>query len=385
MSTSTPAVVPSQAPFKRALLEWYQKHARPLPWRASHDPYKIWVSEIMLQQTTVTAVIPYFERFLNAFPDVTVLASADEQEVLRLWEGLGYYSRARNLRKAAQTIVSEFEGEFPRDVEALQSLPGIGRYTAGAIASFAFDIQAPIVEANTQRLYARLASFEGDLKTSVGQKFLWEFAGKLVPETDAGLFNQAVMELGSRICKPVEPDCPTCPVAKHCLAFRDGKQDVIPLPAPRPKITELTQAYIVVRHRDSILMRQYGAGERWAGLWDFVRVELDDETHQRLSGIKLGKKSASLFPLEPLKENDISTIEASLHSLTGLECHLNRALAILKQSVTRYRITLICLEADVGKSRLEMRSPFIWKRRDEVSELPLSVMGRKLMNLWQDR
>src|SRR5580704_2948280 len=169
--------------FRRALAAWYGRHARPLPWRNTNDPYRIWISEIMLQQTTVVAVVPYFERFLKRFPTLALLAAAKEEEVLRLWEGLGYYSRARNIHKTARRIVSEHDGGFPDSVEALRELPGIGRYTAGAIASFAFQRPAPILEANTLRLYSRLLGFRGDPRSAAGQKLLWDFATQIVPRT----------------------------------------------------------------------------------------------------------------------------------------------------------------------------------------------------------
>ena len=176
----------SLAQFRRGLIAWYPRNARPLPWRKSADPYRIWISEIMLQQTTVAAVVPYFERFLARFPTLAALAQANEQDVLRLWEGLGYYSRARNIHKTARVIVRELGGLFPDEVARLAELPGIGRYTAGAIASFAFDRRAPIVEANTLRLYCRLLGFRGDPRSAAGQKLLWEFAGLILPRESRG-------------------------------------------------------------------------------------------------------------------------------------------------------------------------------------------------------
>ncbi|WP_459555153.1 A/G-specific adenine glycosylase [Lacunimicrobium album] len=378
-------ILPDKAAFKRSLLAWYSKHARPLPWRASHDPYRIWISEIMLQQTTVAAVIPYFERFLTTFPDVASLAASDEQDVLRLWEGLGYYSRARNLRKAAQAIMTQYEGDFPQNVDALQSLPGIGRYTAGAIASFAFNLSAPIVEANTQRLYARLAGYEHDLKTSASQKFLWQFAEAIVPTKDAGLFNQAVMELGSRICRPVEPSCETCPVSKHCEAFKQGKQASIPVLPARQKATEIAQAYVVIEHNGNVLMQQYAPSQRWAGLWDFVRIDLDEESSLRLKSIKTATRRPGLFPLEPLTESEIASIESQLQEQTGLPCRLSKTLAISRQSVTRYRITLVCLEANIDSRKHSPSDQYTWKTWEQITHLPLSVMGRELLTICQTR
>ncbi len=185
----------------------------------------------MLQQTTVAAVVPYFERFLSRFPTVAQLAAAPEEEVLRLWEGLGYYSRARNIHRTARRLIEEFGGQFPREVDVLMTLPGIGRYTAGAIASFAFDQPAPIVEANTLRLYCRLMGYDEDPRATEGQRLLWSLAGQLVPQRSPGRFNQALMELGATLCRPADPDCQVCPLQSWCVATRQGTQGEIPRPA----------------------------------------------------------------------------------------------------------------------------------------------------------
>ncbi|HMO86197.1 MAG TPA: A/G-specific adenine glycosylase, partial [Lacipirellulaceae bacterium] len=214
--------------FRSRLLAWYGQHARNLPWRRSRDPYRVWVSEIMLQQTTVAAVKPYFERFVAALPNVAALAAADEQQVLRLWEGLGYYRRARGLHAAARHIVQQWGGQFPRDVAALMTLPGVGRYTAGAVASIAFDVRAPILEANTIRLLARILGYDGDPAKAAGQRLLWHAAEQLLPQRDVAQFNQALMELGSLICTPTQPRCDECPAASWCAARAAGRQDQIP-------------------------------------------------------------------------------------------------------------------------------------------------------------
>lgn len=214
-----------------ALRRWHVGNGRDLPWRNCRDPYKVWISEIMLQQTTVAAVKPYFERFLKRFPNIAALAAADEADVLRLWEGLGYYSRARNLRKGAQAIVAN-GGVFPDSVEELLPLPGIGRYTAGAIVSFAFDRPAPILEANTLRLYCRLLGFRDDPRSAAGQRVLWSFAEQLVPTKSPGEFNQALMDLGATVCTPTEPHCDECPVASYCRALAEQAQSKIPAAKP---------------------------------------------------------------------------------------------------------------------------------------------------------
>src|SRR4051794_31592807 len=200
------------------LVSWYARGHRNLPWREDRDPYRIFVSETMLVQTTVAAVLPYFERFLARFPDVRALAEADEAEVLKVWEGLGYYRRARQLHAAARAIVDAHGGAFPDDPEAIRALPGVGRYIAGAILSFAFDRPAPIVEANTQRVLARWLAWRQDLKASASQARLWRAAERLVPATGAGRFNHAFMELGALVCTPRTPLCLVCPVVAECRA-----------------------------------------------------------------------------------------------------------------------------------------------------------------------
>ena len=186
--------------FRRRLPAWFDRHARKLPWRRNHDPYAVWVSEIMLQQTQVGTVVSYFDRFLAAFPTIEALAAADEQDVLRLWEGLGYYRRARQLHKAAKIIVAEHAGNFPRNPEIVRRLPGIGRYTAGAILSIAFDARQPILEANTLRLLSRLLAYDGDPRSTEGQRLLWAMAEAVLPRRGSGRMNQALMELGSEVC-----------------------------------------------------------------------------------------------------------------------------------------------------------------------------------------
>ena len=223
--------------FRRQLKRWYKNHARDLPWRRTREPYHVWISEIMLQQTQVATVIPYFERFLKAFPTIKKLAAADEEKVLRLWEGLGYYRRARQLHKAAKQIVEKHAGKFPSRLEDVDALPGIGRYTRGAILSIAFEQREPILEANTIRLNARLLALEEDTSSKASQNALWDFAEDILPTKDIGLFNQALMELGGAICTPKSPRCLLCPVASICPTRAAGLQAEICLlytsPSPR--------------------------------------------------------------------------------------------------------------------------------------------------------
>ncbi len=347
--------------FRRRLLAWYAKHQRNLPWRKSSDPYRVWVSEVMLQQTQVETVKAYFKRFMKAFPTVKKLAAADEQEVLRLWEGLGYYRRARQLHAAAQQIVEIHSGRFPRDVPALQTLPGIGRYTAGAIASIAFDSRVPILEANTIRLFSRLVAYREDPTKSVGQKLLWQTAEEVLPRKDISQFNQALMELGSLVCKPNDPNCEECPAATVCLAKEAGLQDSIPFASRKMKLIDVVEAAVVVRKRGQVLLRQCAEGERWAGLWDFPRFELQGE--------------GPLFVRDELIEK--------VHQQTGVEIEPAALLTTIKHGVTKYRITLDCYDARWASGRVKSTKakPVRWCATNALVDVPLSTTGRKIARL----
>ena len=349
---------------RRKLKSWYQKHGRELPWRNLEDPYRVWISEIMLQQTTVTAVIPYYERFFKRFPDVRSLAKSDQQDVLALWEGLGYYSRARNLHNAARVIVDVHDGVFPRSAVALQTLPGIGRYTAGAIASFAMGQSAPIVEANTLRLYARLLGMTYDPRTTAGQKLLWDFAEAILPKKNAGDVNQALMDLGSLVCTPQEPDCPNCPLLNFCDAAELGKQAEIPIPKQKTKITELQDICVAIRDGNKVLLRQRQPNERWAGLWDFPRW-----TSQKT----LPKLAVNLLPKASLEQSII----AEIRERTGYEIDHGPLAEVIKHSVTRYRIELFCFTAKKVSGRKKSNEPLEWVPLKELDDRPLSVTGRK--------
>jgi A/G-specific adenine glycosylase len=346
---------------RRRLLAWYALHKRDLPWRHSRDPYPVWISEIMLQQTQVATVREYFARFIRTFPDVRGLAAANEADVLRLWEGLGYYRRARQLHAAAKQVVVEHGGRFPADPIELQKLPGIGRYTAGAIASIAFNQRAAILEANTIRLLSRLIAYRENPHSVVGQRPLWRLAEEILPQKRVAEFNQALMELGSLVCTPSEPKCGECPLKALCEAYAAGSQQQIPPPKPRPDYTELREAAVVVRKNGSVLVRQCAADERWAGLWDFPRFEV--ESH------------GPLFARDELA--------AKVHSQTGIKCMPGSHLKTMKHGVTRFRITLDCYEARFlsGRIRIKDRSRIRWLPDEELAALPLSTTGRKIAKL----
>jgi len=347
--------------FRRRLRAWYTRQARDLPWRASRDPYHVWVSEIMLQQTQVNTVKPYFQRFIRSFPSIASLAAADEQEVLRHWEGLGYYRRARQLHRAARQVVAEFDGHFPQDVDQVRSLPGIGRYTAGAILSIAFDAREPILEANTIRLLARLLAYRDDTRSSTGQRTLWNFAAALLPRKDVGKFNQALMELGSLVCKSRAPACDACPVRSLCGSAAEGLQDQIPLAARKTAYEDVREAAVIVRRNGRVLLRRCGPDERWSGLWDFPRVPLGQG-----NGAALGRE-----------------LVRKVRRLTGVTAAEHRHLKTIKHGVTRFRITLECFEAKyVQAADMDAQnSPLKWLWPTQLQQYPLNTTGRKLAGL----
>jgi A/G-specific adenine glycosylase len=346
--------------FRRRLRTWYKNHARDLPWRRSRDPYLVWISEIMLQQTQVATVEGYFNRFRHTFPTVQMLAAADEQAVLRLWEGLGYYRRARQLHAAAQIIVDQHEGRFPSDFDAALRLPGIGRYTAGAILSIAFDARQPILEANTVRLFSRLLASHEVPESAAGQRLLWAMAQAVLPRRDVGTFNQALMEVGSQVCTKT-PDCDVCPVGDLCEAKRLHMQHDLPVARPTKKLEDVHEVALIVRRRGRVLLLRRPQGGRWAGLWDFPRYEMDHEQKPALQR-RLGE---------------------SLLDQTGVSAVPTNHLKQIKHGVTRFRITLDCYETTTGQvSAPPNDAPEMkWVLPKQLNDYPLSTTGRKLARL----
>jgi A/G-specific adenine glycosylase len=303
------------------LLAWYDRHRRDLPWRRDRDPYRIWVSEVMLQQTQVATVVGYFERFLARFPTLTDLAAADEQEVLRLWEGLGYYRRARDLLQAARLLAAR-GGVFPADPAALTGLPGLGDYTRNAVLSEAFDLRLPILEANSQRVLSRLFGREDDPRQGAARRWLWQAAEAILPRKKVGEFNQALMELGALVCTITAPRCQDCPLAPRCIARQQGRQEQIPARTPPPAPTLVRESAVVVRRARRVLLVQRPATGRWANLWEFPHGPLaEGESHEEAA-------------------------ERLLPELTGVQARLGGEILTLTHGVTRYRITLVCFEAE---------------------------------------
>jgi A/G-specific adenine glycosylase len=331
----------------------------------------------MLQQTQVVTVIPYYERFLKRYPTVAHLAAADEQDVLRLWEGLGYYRRARQLHAAAKQLVADHGGQFPSSIEAARRLPGIGRYTAGAILSFAFDARQPILEANTLRLFARLLGYRGDPLNAAGQRLLWSAAAAILPSRNSGTVNQALMELGSQVCLPRQPRCEACPVNALCATSRDGLQQVIPRPPAKSFVEHVREAAVVLRDGQLVLLIQHAHGRRWAGLWDFPRFAVADGP-------------------EPPGEQVALHVAANC----SLSISIGQRLATIRHGVTRFRITLevYCAQLAAGRRRTRIDSKHAdrggangeiqpryaqqrWVRIDELSEYPLNTTGRRIATM----
>lgn len=349
---------------RRDLAAWYRRGHRRLPWRDDPDPYRVLVSELMLVQTTVVAVIPYFQRFLARFPTLEVLARADEADVLKAWEGLGYYRRARQLHEAARLILRDHAGAVPDDPEALRALPGVGRYIAGAILSFAFDRPAPILEANSRRVLARLLAWGEDLKTSASQARLWEAAERLVPLDGAGQFNQAFMELGATLCTPKGPMCLVCPVSPECRARERGLQDVLPVKSAKaPPLAVVEACALVTDPQGRLLVVRRGPGGLWDGFWEFPTVHVS------------GADPASRSFGEPV------ALAEGVRRLTGIRARVGPLVRTVRFSVTNHRVELIahsalasCGEPIPGPGLIDAR----WEAPDALDALPFGTAGRNL-------
>ena len=258
------------------LLKWYARHRRVMPWRDHPDPYAVWVSEVMLQQTRVETVIPYFEKWMKLFPDVISLAKAKEQDVLNAWEGLGYYTRARNLHKAAKIIASDFNGELPRDLQALRQLPGIGRYTVGMIASIAFKMDEPTLDGNLRRVFARLYDVTEFADSPTGEKILWGYAAQNLPKGKAGDYNQALMDLGATVCLPKNPRCLLCPLMTLCKARENGTQELRPVMKPKKQVPQYIHAAAVIVQRGRVLLSQRPVDGLLGGMWEFPNARVGE-------------------------------------------------------------------------------------------------------------
>ncbi len=344
--------------FRGALVEWYGANRRDLPWRRRQgDPYAVWVSEVMLQQTQVATALPYYERWMERFPSVRALAEADEQEVLRHWAGLGYYARARNLHRSARYVLEHFEGRLPSDSDALRSVPGIGPYSAGAILAIAYDQPAAIVDGNVARVLARTFALADDIVSTAGKQRLWDLAERLVPASGARDYSQALMELGALVCTPRGPRCAECPMKPGCRAGASDDPTQWPKRAPRrATVRQVHGAAVIARDGRVLLGRRPGAG-RWGGLWELpTAVCAEGESAEE------------------------AAVRAALE-LVGLTVDAAEVLGSVRHTVTHHRIELRALAVDAPHGEPEPRGyeELRWATADEVSHLAMAAPQAKLV------
>lgn len=360
-----------------ALVAWFERDARDLPWRRTGDPYAIWVSEIMLQQTQVQTVIPYYERFMARFPTIAALAEAPEEEVIRAWAGLGYYSRARNLQRGAREVLARYGGRVPEDPAALLALPGVGRYTAGAIASIAYNIPAPILDGNVIRVLCRLFALRGDPKRAplVGQ--LWELAEAMIPPGRAARFNPAMMELGATVCTPRAPACDRCPVAFACRARALGCPEAFPETAKAPPSEAVPMA----------------AGVVWSGTGEAGgRRVLLCRGVPTLPARPIGLSTMWQFPngMRSVGESVAQAVARAVRETVGLEAEVGAEAGIVKHGVTRYRVTLAARHCPRHAGSPESRgcAEWAWVAPDALAGLAMPSAHRQLAEIvrrvWED-
>lgn len=344
-------------PFARKLLVWYEKNKRDLPWRKTRDPYRIWLSEILLQQTRVEAVIPYYEKFIERFPDVFALANAPRDDVLKMWEGAGYYARARNLHRAAKVIVEKYGGRFPKEIREIRELPGIGRYTAGAIASIAFNADEPVVDGNVARVLCRYYGIREDVKASATQEQLWNLATELLPIGHARDFNQALMELGATICVPKNPRCVVCPVQRDCVARALGLQNVLPTKRAKKELPHKTIAAGVIYKNGKLLIQQRLSEGLLGGLWEFPggKVEAGESLEQ--------------------------CVAREVREELGIEIRVGEKIIAVEHAYSHFSITLHAFRCEfvAGRVKISSAQKFKWVRPRALAQYAFPAANKKVI------
>ncbi|WP_437181987.1 A/G-specific adenine glycosylase [Salirhabdus salicampi] len=338
--------------FQHDLISWFQSEKRDLPWRKDQDPYKVWVSEIMLQQTRVETVIPYFYHFMEKFPTLHHLADADEQEVLKAWEGLGYYSRARNLQSAVREVKSEYGGTVPNNPKELGSLKGVGPYTKGAILSIAFDQPEPAVDGNVMRVISRILSNEDDIAKPKTRKIIEEKVSELISREDPSSFNQGLMELGALICKPKNPSCMLCPVQQHCIAYREGVETTLPIKTNAKKQRTVPYTVLLIKNAEGhVLVQKREEKGLLANLW--------------------------VFPMIPLQDVDLTNVPHWFYGEYGLQIEIGDKAKDVKHIFSHLTWELEAFEANLLDGQLDHdRAKFV--NIDELETLPFPVSHQKL-------
>lgn len=342
---------------QQKLLSWYEEEKREMPWRENLDPYRILVSEFMLQQTQVKTVIPYFEQWMKSFPTLEKLGQARESTVLKHWEGLGYYSRARNLRKAAQIIQQDYFGKVPNSLEEILKLPGVGRYTAGAVLSIAFGQKVPVLDGNVKRVLSRLFLLKENGSDRKSENILWDTMQDLLPETGAGDFNQAFMELGATVCLPKKPLCLLCPLKQNCQAQKSKKQSLYPPPKQKTSNTKIEVSAGVIIRKNKIYIQKRLAGGLMGGLWEFP-----------------GGK------FEP-GETPEKCLHREIREEMGVTLHIDEKLMTVKHSYTRFRVTLHVFLCRIRSGRIapSQCEEWAWVKSEELETYPFPAANVKII------
>lgn len=344
----------------RTLLSWFVENQRPLPWRKEYHPYHVWISEIMGQQTQMERVVAYFNNWIRQFPDIKTLAAASEQEVIKAWEGLGYYSRVRNIRKAADILVQEYGAKLPDKESQLLALPGIGPYTAAAILSIAFNHAVPLLDANVERILCRIDDIDLPVKQATTRKLLLQRCSDLLPQDDARNFNQALMEFGALICTPKKPACPTCPLQQHCRSYARDIVDLRPIPGKKEKRIDISMACGIIQHNDRFYIQQRLKKDVWGGLWEFPGGRL-----------KEGETPEQAAVREILEETEFQVTDL-------------RPFATTVHHYTKYRVTLeafFCtLQGDqLTEPVLHAASQYKWVAFNDLSTFAFPAGHRQLI------
>ena len=360
---------PGYAALVEALLDWFIRHMRPLPWRKEYTPYQVWISEVMLQQTQMDRAVAYYERWMARFPDVRSVASADPDDVLKAWEGLGYYSRARNLQKAAREITARHNGEVPLDRDALLALPGVGEYTAGAVLSIAGNEPVPAVDANVERVFARLFDIDAPVKSPIASDYIRHMAAALIPPGQARMFNQALMEMGAMVCGR-KPRCGACPLAGFCQARHLNIVADRPVPGKKYGYSALEIISGALMHKGRVFIQKRLESGVWAGLWEFPGGRLEP-----------GEEPSDGIVREFFEETEFPVA-------------VNRCLGVVRHAYTRYRITMLCFmchfavpgfPAETGgfpEPVLHAATEYRWVHPAELERYTLPAGHRKLLDAW---
>ncbi|PCJ51829.1 MAG: A/G-specific adenine glycosylase [Planctomycetota bacterium] len=345
--------------FSKTLINWYLSSKRDLPWRLNNDSYRIWISEIMLQQTRVDAVIVYYENWMKKWPTLLKLSKATEDDVLNAWKGLGYYSRARNILKTAQIVVKENSGKLPEDIISLNKLPGIGRYTAGAIASIAYGKQEAIVDGNVSRVYARLLALEEVINDPKQQDFYYDIATSQLPGKQLSEFNQGLMELGALICTPQKPNCIECPVKKKCLAYKEDLVDKLPNRKKAAKSTKLVRLGLIIKKNKKFLLIKQNKKGLFYGLWEIPAIALKKE------------------------EFNEKTIADTISNELKLVGEIENKIYEVKHTFTKYRETILVYSFTPEKIPLKWQKSFF--SLNEINDLPMGSAHKKIFNYMRKR